>query len=119
MKKLMMILGLGLIVGNISAYSLTVKNETSFDIFAEAGFGGAGVCGPKQFTISAGKMKKVGTGGCCLDWLTIKAPSVRLGQKQTVSQIHASGRRTGFGISCKSNTFVVREIAGQVVAERQ
>lgn len=114
MKKLLLVL-LMLSAGAIKAYTLKVINNSGLVLNVDATYGGAGVCSTDNFQMAAGvgTVKEKGTGACCLNQLIVRAPSI--GQTRVVQ-----GHLTGYGISCRSNTFKVKYIAGgQLAVELQ
>ena len=114
MKKLLLSIVLLVSAGTAFGYSLTVKNRTPNEIKIRAIFGGAGVCGKNEFQISPGRTKKKGTGSCCL-----KTFMVRQTAGDNTKWYFGDPSRTGFGLSCKDNTFTIhRTRDGSLTVER-
>ncbi len=102
MKKLLLVLLL--VSGSfVKAYDLQVRNNTGHTLDVEATYGGAGVCSTDNFRIKPGKTFSKGTGACCLNMLIVKVPGMS-GERRV------QGKLTGYGISCRSNKFVVNKV---------
>ncbi len=103
MKKLFFAVMLVLSAGLVKAYDLTVINETSHPLNVQAIYGGAGVCSTDNFLVNPNGRRSIGTGACCLARLIVDVA----GQRR-----EAQGGLTGYGISCRGNTFVVKTLPG-------
>ncbi len=103
MKKLLLSIALLVSAGTAFGYNLKVRNFTRNEISVKSSFGGPGICGRKNFLVSPGKIKEKGTGICCL-----KSFKARQTAGPDTKWYSADPGRTGYGISCKSNTFTVR-----------
>jgi hypothetical protein len=100
MKKMLLAL-LMLSAGAAKAYTLKVINSTNLTINVDADYAGGGVCSHDFFQLRPGEKREKGVGLCCLSNVKVTAPKVGLTQQ-------VKGRLTGYGISCRSNTFIVR-----------
>jgi len=94
------ILFFSLIISTVTlCHKVTVSNMFGSEIKAEIAFAGGGICGRKQVLIPKGVSKNVQTGMCCMTALFIGANK---------KWHRADPARTGLGMSCRNNHFIVR-----------
>lgn len=105
MKKiaaLTLVLGSLAITPNMAhAYTIKIINTTSSDMKVAVSYGGAGVCSPDTWRVSAGNTISKDVGGCCA-----KSPvkfTAETGDL-TGKKVDYSPPRTGAGLSCRSWT---------------
>ena len=111
MKKFVVAFLASIISTAAFGYTVTIENRFNDEIKADIHFAGPGICAEKSVLIPKGKTREVETGICCVTDVFIEA-----GGKRHAAQ----PSRTGLGMSCKDNTFVVkRDKNGRPVTERK
>jgi len=111
MKKRILFLFTCMAVGTVGSAmaaflknDFTIINKTGGEIKIDATYGGLGIfCSDDTFRVKDGETKTKHVGGCCLETFKITRTE---GERKGSWETHGPDV-TGYGISCKSNTFKV------------
>lgn len=112
-------------ISTANAYKLNIKNYYNGELRIKAKFGGPGFCGRMKKHVKPKANKKINVRGCCLISLKIRPTTGPLAKVIRYKNHHPKKyyeikwrphKRTGYGLSCQTNTVKVRQSGNQLIA---